>query len=420
MLTGLGLLLVLELISYTGLWVVEGAGFTPMEAALERRQARARAGELANPSAEAAEAGENPFSTKGQVIHPYLGYVLDPDRRDLEWPVERLGFFATPAPAGSGEAPLRIAVFGGSVANLFVRYGREHLVELLRAVEPFSTRPIWVQSFAMGGYKQPQQLQALGYLLAIGERPDIVLNLDGFNDIATAPEEYVSSGLSPWYPRGWPTRLVGLPETESLRLVGELAFLEGRRAGRGKLCDRRPLAWSPTCHLLWSLRDQRTSLRLQQLREALAAQQAEKGSFATLGPPWMGESREEMWTALAEAWERSSHLMHEMSEARGLRYFHFLQPNQYVPDSKPMGRRERRLAFDRTSPRGESVRRAYPMLAALGEGLVGKGVRFHDLRMIFAGIREPLYEDRCCHLNLRGNEILAEEIARRILADYGD
>jgi hypothetical protein len=45
------------------------------------------------------------------------------------------------------------------------------------------------------------------------------------------------------------------------------------------------------------------------------------------------------------------------------------------------------------------------------------GVRFHDLRMVFAEVTEPLYIDNGCHFNKRGNEIMAPKIAAAILQD---
>jgi hypothetical protein len=419
LLMALGAVLIIEFFALLGLWFLEGRIFTSVWAKTERERAQGQARELSNPLQTIAMGEkENPFSTKGQIVHPYVGYVLDPDREDLPWPINPLGFFATPRPLGSQDPPLQIGVFGGSVANLFVRHGRERLIEVLRSSPLFSQRQIWVRSFAIGGFKQPQQQQTLSYLLAIGEDLELVINLDGFNDIATAPEEHRESGLSPWYPRGWPSRVAGLPDTDSLRLAGEVAFLEGRRARRAGVCGGHFLARSPTCYLLWKLDERRTRRRVDDLRRALTERQGEDGGFRSLGPAWRGEGPAHMLARLAEVWGRASLLMDQSSRAFGRRYFHFLQPNQYVPGAKPMGRRERRLAFDPKSPRGESVRQGYPLLARVGAELRDQGVRFHDLQMIFAQENEPLYEDRCCHLNQRGNDLLAEEIARTVIADY--
>jgi len=38
----------------------------------------------------------------------------------------------------------------------------------------------------MPGFKQPQQLQVLTYFLSVGQEFDMVVNIDGFNDVVWA------------------------------------------------------------------------------------------------------------------------------------------------------------------------------------------------------------------------------------------
>jgi hypothetical protein len=56
----------------------------------------------------------------------------------------------------------------------------------------------------------------------------------------------------------------------------------------------------------------------------------------------------------------------------------------------------------------------WPHLAAAGGELAAAGVAFHDLTGLFAERRETLYIDDCCHLNVRGNELLGEAIGRAL------
>ena len=41
-------------------------------------------------------------------------------------------------------------------------------------------------NLALFGYKQPQQLTTLAYLMSIGGQFDLVLNIDGFNEVAAS------------------------------------------------------------------------------------------------------------------------------------------------------------------------------------------------------------------------------------------
>jgi hypothetical protein len=96
-------------------------------------------------------------------------------------------------------------------------------------------------------------------------------------------------------------------------------------------------------------------------------------------------------------------------------YFHFLQPNPHVPGAKSLTAEERRELVDGALYR-PIVEAAYPMLAHAGGALSRAGVRFTDLTGMFVDTTETVYRDGCCHLNARGNEMLADAIAAAILA----
>jgi len=108
--------------------------------------------------------------------------------------------------------------------------------------------------------------------------------------------------------------------------------------------------------------------------------------------------------------------MHRLCVANGTLYFHFLQPNQYLEGSKPMGRLERQAAVAPGSVFETSVRAGYPLLREAGRELAAQGVAFQDLTGAFADVREPLYVDTCCHLNQQGYRILGRAMGRSIAA----
>ena len=53
----------------------------------------------------------------------------------------------------------------------------------------------------------------------------------------------------------------------------------------------------------------------------------------------------------------------------------------------------------------------YPLLIQKGKALAASGVAFRDLTQIYRDVAEPVYRDECCHVNLRGNRILARAMA---------
>ncbi len=108
--------------------------------------------------------------------------------------------------------------------------------------------------------------------------------------------------------------------------------------------------------------------------------------------------------------------MHELSSAHGIPYLHFLQPNQYLPGSKPFSAEERSIAFNSDSPYRRWVPLAYPLLRQAGQRLAARGVDFKDLSSLFAGVTKTVYKDDCCHMNAQGNAFISEVVGKQILS----
>jgi hypothetical protein len=412
-----------------GCWaLVELAGFLLLSSAAgawarpSRLAAmRAAAGEKAAVRAGGEVRGQghpllNLFT--GTVVHPYLGFVLDPDGREEVLSPE--GFSRVQHEPRPADQPLfTVGLFGGSMALLLCHDGWDVLARELSRLPQARGKRLWIECYALGGYKQPQTLFALEYALARGERFELVLTLDGFNDVVLPMAENLRVGVNPFYPRSWNILASDVLAPRMLRTAGEIAYLEGRRASWAGLCDGA-LAWSSVCHVVWQAGDRRFGRRVGELDRELLAAEPSGRSFAVHGPrfPYRVHGRK-TYRELVALWSRSAVLMAETCRAKGIPYFHFLQPNQYVAGSKPMGAAERKIAFDPDHPYKPPVERGYPLLIEAGKGLAASGVRFHDLTRIFAAIEEPLYFDGCCHVNARGSQIMAREIAARILGRTG-
>ena len=72
----------------------------------------------------------------------------------------------------------------GSVALWFCQIGAPRLVEQMKRHAFFSGKEIVPLCFSHEGYKQPQEAVVLAYFLSIGQPFDLVVNIDGFNDVA--------------------------------------------------------------------------------------------------------------------------------------------------------------------------------------------------------------------------------------------
>jgi hypothetical protein len=113
-----------------------------------------------------------------------------------------------------------------------------------------------------------------------------------------------------------------------------------------------------------------------------------------------------------DVWQEASLLAAALCRARGIRYVHALQP-ALATGSKTPTDEERQRGLARES-RSRSVAEGFALLRERGEALRAGGVEFHDLTEIYSGVAEAIYVD-ACHVNERGNQILADELVRALL-----
>jgi hypothetical protein len=365
------------------------------------------------------------------AIHPYLGFVYDPDEWNVKrrsrklhgLPVSDFGFVDDKSPIQEASADrVVVGIFGGSVALQLSLKAEEVLLDELRKIPRFGgDREFVVVRTALGSHKQPQQGLILDYLLSLGGHFDLVINLDGFNEVALAAESQ-RKGVYPFYPRGWSLRMAGVPETELLKLIGAKFIAEQSRSRWAATFLEPPLRYSVTSNLVWKLRDRQLAGRVAEF--ALGIQQfetqAKRAPFQARGPAFAAATEADLYREIARVWARSSLQMSRLVGANGGAYFHFLQPNQYVPKSKIIGPKERAIAIDRQHPYRHGVRAGYPHLVDAGQSLPREGVEFHDLSRIFKGVERPLYSDACCHLNEEGIGLLATRIGEIIRSAFID
>lgn len=355
-----------------------------------------------------------------QTVHPFLGFVSDADthpaaldtgnnRRAIEhgFPRNRHDPFLEPR-----EDRYVVAVFGGSVAGNISAFEPYFLERELVEQPAFADKEVIVLSLANSGYKQPQQLMALNWFLALGAHFDLVVNLDGFNEVALPVAELLPNEVSPYFPRGWQLQVGDL--SQQLRLtIARLSSLRERRAAWAGPFTRSPLSHSFLAALIWRLFDRPLVRDLAAVEVELLHHQASP-SFHARGPSYRQDDPATVFADLADLWQRASLQMRALCEERGIRYVHFLQPNQYLEGSKPLSEEEKKKAWRADHPYRPGVVGGYPLLIERGEELRRRGVEFFDLTGIFAQNRGTLYGDACCHFNFRGNRLLALAMAQRI------
>ncbi len=361
---------------------------------------------------------EGPGSTKtvtvADALHPFLGFVHNPKKMPH---VNPIGFWQS-----SMDLPVRdpgsviVGIFGGSFAEGVSVKGWHALEQRLTAIPEFSGRQVRPFCYALGGYKQPQQLMTLAWLLVNTARFDIVICVDGFNEVALPPAENIPKGINPFYPRNW-ALLTGNIDRESLIIAGEIAVLKQQRADWANRFNKKPLALSPSMNTLWDFFDQRFEEQISELTvryDMTGPIEPDEVPYDLTGQSVRYDSEEAMYADLACFWADCSIQMARLCEANGIRFFHFLQPNQYLEGSKVIGDAERRVAIKENHLYKPGVEKGYPHLIEQGRRLVAEGIWHADLSAVFTGIETPYYVDDCCHLNDEGYTVIGEVIGRFI------
>lgn len=197
--------------------------------------------------------------------HPYLGFVLNPA---LDSPtrtanrgghaINELGHVGDASPLWSPpEDTFVVAVFGGSVAYRFRDQGMVPVVDAIRKSRELGDREVEIVRFALGGYKQPQMLLTLSYLLSLGARFDLIINLDGFNDIVLGAHDNdnIPVGVSVDFPRGWRSMTATQPTHAELIHMAAINELTQQRTWLAEFTSHPLLYHSSMVSLSWIMID---------------------------------------------------------------------------------------------------------------------------------------------------------------------
>jgi hypothetical protein len=343
-----------------------------------------------------------------EIIHPYLGFVID--FKDEKKNNETYGFTTTVSPLIKREpGKLNVVVLGGSVAASMGQVLREAFARVCRV-------PPNVVTLGVAGFKQPQQLLTLNYFLSLGAEYDLVINLDGYNEIVLPITDNYTIGVNPFFPRNWNLRIARQPSKKILAVIGEVRYLRDVKQDDLEALKSSFFRGSAVFGLLkvqqfkrlnWDI--DRTNHKLLQL------QQEEVKKFEESGPFFPYKDIRQLYDDAAAVWIRSSVLLDQLARENGMEYYHFLQPNQYVQGSKVLSEEEKRSAYLEKVKISQSALIGYPILIKQGKKLLEKNIKFFDATMVFAKERETVYIDICCHYNDLGKELLGAYMMDKIV-----
>lgn len=370
------------------------------------------------PSGAPAAASVDEQTEQMSFLDPFYGFVgkeLD-EHRQLS-PGQRRGRDVAVPRQGEGNTFV-VAIVGGSIADDVAAELRTALLQRFSEFRPRLDAELALVNLANPGFHQPQTAAVLVNMVASGARLDVVVNLDGFNDVVRPARLRDVLGPYALIASGW----IILSSASDHR--AKIAGIRQLREDEKELLAAHPwenmLYGSAVFGLLRRYRLERIErmivLEHHELADAIPSTM--RDDLIDLMPKTMtGYSADGNSRIGPDAWYRGSRLMAGVVEKLGARYYHFLQPSQYAPGAKPLSDDERVNAFAPRFRPGREYRKTHPLLIDYGRRLQAEGFKFFDLSNIFAEHTETLYVDICCHLNQRGNELLAEHMMRRIVAN---
>ena len=359
-------------------------------------------------------------------FHPFFGFIQKPSA-DFRpgFKINNYGFISP------YDYPFKkfkknqfiIGIFGGSVASDFSIFQIQNKVlpQYLKQVPGLQDKEFVILSFATGGYKQPQQLLILNYFLALGQELDLVVNIDGFNEVALSNlnnQNQINLAMPSIQHISPLTSLAN----NSLSTEAMQATL---RIKDNKTRINQGLESLQHCSL--AACDALTSVYVQNLvnnyrkdviafeKERSKKQQDEEGSVIFINKNKSILEDSAAFEQMSWNWAKSSIFMHKVLSASNVPYFHVLQPNQYYQTKRVFGEAEKRIAFNKETPYAKAVELGYPAILSKFPNLQKNNINILNGVKVFDKTKDAVYLDSCCHYNKAGEVVFSNYVGSSIL-----
>lgn len=348
-----------------------------------------------------------------QIFHPYLGYSMRPG-----WTMKGMVAPSKTSVNYHGfpnwmlndikETDFVVLILGGSVAGGFDWHKRAKLKEKLQKLLP--KRNIKIIPAINGGYKQPHQLFVLNYLILNGISPNIVLNIDGFN------EAYM--GWMNW--KYFKADVMNPYVDFTYQIQGNIASSKAARISILKAqnkvvkIQRRILSSVfalEYCYYKYFIFPSATQA-LQDAKNRVSIG-FNKANSQYLIIPNTNSDIKMVQKRIVEIWIKSSILISKILKNTNTLYIHMLQPNQYY-GNRVFSKEEAKVAFTKQEPygrfRNEIVGPVYSQMIRKSDRLRKSGIIFINGTNLFDDEKRSVYSDSCCHILPLGNEIILNKI----------
>jgi uncharacterized ubiquitin-like protein YukD len=357
-------------------------------------------------------------------FHPFFGFIQKPSA-DFRpgFKVNNYGFISPYDYPFKKTKPNQfiIGVFGGSVASDYAIFQVQNkiLPKYLKQLPRLKDQEFIILSFATGGYKQPQQLLILNYFLALGQELDMVVNIDGFNEVALSNLNNKNQ-----IDLAMPSLQHILPLTNlannSLSIKAMKATV---RIQENKAKINQALTTLQNCTL--AACDALTSVYIQNLVnnyktdvikfEKERTKQQDGGSVIYINTNKSVLEDSVAFEQMAQNWAKSSIFMHKVLSASNVPYFQVLQPNQYYQTKRVFSAAEKQIAFNQDTPYAKAVELGYPAIFKKFPNLEKNHIDILNGVNVFDKTKDAVYVDSCCHYNKAGEVIFSDYVGSSIL-----
>jgi len=278
-----------------------------------------------------------------------------------------------------------------------------------------------ILSFATGGYKQPQQLLILNYFLALGQELDMVVNMDGFNEVALSNlnnQNKVDLAM-PSIQHIMPLTNLASNSLSTKAMKSTIAIKENKARINQGLKSLRQCKLA-ACDALTSVYVQNlvNNYRKDVIRFEKESNQPEKddgGSVIYINLNNSVIKDDAAFEQMAQNWAQSSIVMNKVLSASNVPYFQVLQPNQYYQTKRVFGEAEKQIAFNKDTPYAKAVELGYPALFKKFPNLEKNHIDILNGVNVFDKTKDAVYVDSCCHYNKAGEVIFSDYVGSSIL-----
>jgi hypothetical protein len=334
-------------------------------------------------NAEYVENNKKFFKNSDTKVHPYYGLDTG-DIRGFESNISEEKSFISVSPTLSDQ-PIKILVLGGSVASHLSLERLDVPKHLLskKLNKHFETDRFTVYNAAFGGGKQPQQYLKLLYLELLGFKPDVIINYDGFNEVALPLGENFDRNLNAIYPRSFDQTVAGsVYDGDCFTLNNFLISFNSYIP----IIELPKLIYIRSCHNRAVPRNPILGF-------------SDDDSFAIEKAGYVQRT--------LSIWAQSSNRIENFAKQMSIPYLHFLQPVQYLEGSKNLTITEK--SFSNYALYQNPLRKHYAKL-----DMSELNTKFkYDHRYLFLDETRTVYSDNSSHMNYNGMNSVIEDIIKQ-------